>query len=79
MRRGVAQVAVHQPQPHVRLVRILVEVVDAAGVERRAAADDAPHLVALFQQQLGQVRAVLAGDAGDQGRLAVERRKAVDA
>ena len=30
------------------------------------AAHHAPHLVALVQEQLGQVRAVLSGDAGDQ-------------
>ena len=36
--------------------------------ERRAALD-AVHLVALVEQQLGQVGAVLAGDAGDQSRF----------
>jgi hypothetical protein len=36
------------------------------GVEQRGAALDAVHLVALFQQELGQIGAVLAGDAGDQ-------------
>ena len=35
-----------------------------------AAADDAVNLVALVQQQLGEIGAVLAGDAGDEGRLA---------
>ena len=33
------------------------------------AADEAVHLVALLEQQLGQVRAVLPGDAGDQRPL----------
>ena len=37
--------------------------------ERRAALD-AVHLVAFLQQELGQIRAVLAGDAGDQRLLA---------
>ena len=50
----------------VLLVRILVEVVDAVGVEERRAALDAVHLVALVEQELGEVGAVLAGDAGDQ-------------
>jgi hypothetical protein len=49
-------------------VRILVEVVDAVGVEQRAAALDAVHLVALVEQELGEVGAVLAGDAGDEMR-----------
>ena len=30
------------------------------------AADDGVHLVALLEQQLGEIGAVLAGDAGDQ-------------
>ena len=47
-------------------VRVLVEVVDAVGVEQRSAALDAVHLVALFQQEFGQIGAVLAGDAGDE-------------
>lgn len=35
------------------LVLILVEVMQTPGVEARRAADDAVHLVALLQQQLG--------------------------
>src|SRR2546428_7440137 len=31
--------------------------------------DDAMHLIAFVQEQLGQVRPVLPGDAGDQGAL----------
>jgi glutaminyl-peptide cyclotransferase len=41
-------------------------VVDAVGVEGAGAADDAVDLVALGQQELGEVGAVLAGDAGDE-------------
>ena len=48
-----------------RLVRVQVEVIDPAGVEAARAAFDPMHLVALFQQQLGQVAAVLPRDAGD--------------
>ena len=47
-------------------VRILVQVVDAVGVEQRRAALDAVHLVALLEQELGQVGAILAGHARDQ-------------
>ena len=36
-------------------------------LKRRGAADDAVDLVALLEQQLGEVRAVLPRDAGDQG------------
>lgn len=43
-----------------------LQVLDAARVERRAAAQHAVHDVALHQQQLGQVAAILAGDACDE-------------
>ena len=51
------------------LVRVLVEMVDPGGVERRGATLDAVHRVALAEQQLGQIGAVLTGDAGDQRPL----------
>ena len=41
-------------------------MVDAGGVEGRGPALDAVDLIALGEQQLGQIGAVLAGDAGDQ-------------
>jgi hypothetical protein len=58
-----------------RVVRVPVDVVQAAGVEGAGAADDAMHLVAFGQEELGQacaersrsIGAVLAGDAGDEG------------
>jgi len=64
---AVAEVAVVQVKAGVVNVRVLIDVVHALGVELAAAALDAVHDVALFQQQLGKVRAVLAGDAGDEG------------
>ncbi len=63
---GVGQVAIVQEQPGTALVRVLVEMVDPGGVERGGAPLDPVHLVALGQQQLGQIGPVLAGDAGDQ-------------
>ena len=62
----VGHVAVMQDQAPVRLVRILVQVVDAIGVEQRRAALDAVHLVAFVEQKFREVGAVLAGNAGDQ-------------
>ena len=50
-------------------VRVVVEVVDAIGVEEAGPALDAVHDVALVEQELGQVGAVLPGDAGDECRL----------
>ena len=32
-----------------------VEVLDASGVERRTAADDAVNLIAFFEEKLGQI------------------------
>jgi len=64
---GVAQVAVMQFEARVVNVRVLVDVVYALGVEQAAPAFDAVHDVTLFQQKLGEVRAVLAGDACDEG------------
>ena len=48
-------------------LRILIEVVDPRGVEAAGAPLDAMHRVAFLQQQLRQITAVLACDAGDQG------------
>ena len=50
-------------------VRILVEMVDAVGVERGGAALDAVDLIALGEQELRQVGAILASDAGNKGFL----------
>ena len=48
-----------------RLVGVVVEVVDPVRVEAGGAADDAVDLVALLEQELGQVGTVLAGQPGD--------------
>jgi hypothetical protein len=49
------------------LVRVLVEVIDPAGVKRGGTPLDPMHLVAILQEELRQVAAVLPCDAGDQG------------
>jgi len=56
-----------QEQAFVQQVRIVVQVIDPKGVERTAAAYDAVHGISFFKQQFGEVAAVLAGDAGDEG------------
>ena len=63
---GVGQVAVVEDEAAVGVVRVLVEVVDAVGVEQRGAAFDAVDGVAFVQQEFGEIGAVLAGDAGDE-------------
>ena len=50
----------------VDLMGVLVEVIDAIGVEAAGAALDAMDAIALLQQEFGEVGAVLAGDACDQ-------------
>jgi hypothetical protein len=69
---AVGEIAVVEGEPGrlsllTPLVRVLVEVIDPAGVEAARAPLDAVHLVALLQQQLRQVAAVLPRDASDQG------------
>lgn len=63
---AVREVSVVQENTGVGIVRITVEVVDALGVEGRGTTDDSVHHIALLQQQLREVGAVLAGDAGDE-------------
>ena len=47
----------------------LADVVDAPGVERAAPAHQTVHLVALLEQQLGEIAAVLPGDPRDERLL----------
>ena len=58
-RQLVEQVGLHQ-------LDVVAQMLDAREVLGAGAAHHAEDLVALLQQQLGQVRAVLPGDAGDQ-------------
>ena len=66
---GFAQVAVVQLEAGVVHMRVLVDVGHTLGVKAGRAPLDAVHGVAFFQQEFGQVRAVLAGDASDEGTL----------
>jgi hypothetical protein len=75
---AVGHVAVVQDEVPVVDMRILVQVVDARGVEARGSALDAMHLVALLQQEFGQIGAVLAGDAGDEGDFLVRHGEVLE-
>ena len=66
---GVGQVAVVEDEVAVLHMRVLVEMVDAVGVEEGGAALDAVDNVALLQQELGQIGAVLAGNAGNESNF----------
>ena len=66
---GVGEIAVMQMQPSVGFVGVAVEMVEATGVEARGAANDAVNLVTLGEQELGEVAAILSGDASDERDL----------
>ena len=60
---GVGHIAEMQPQAWVAFMRVLIEAVDAAGVEGGRTPLDAVNPVTLAQQPFGQKGAVLAGNA----------------
>ena len=66
----IRHVAEMQDELLVRLVRVLIEVLDAAGVEGGRAALQAVDGVALLKQELGEIGAVLSRRAGNEGHLA---------
>ena len=53
-------------------VGIGVEMIDARGIECAGAANDPVHFVALLQQQVGEITAILSGNAGDERLLHVD-------
>jgi hypothetical protein len=61
MKVGLGERSFHAPQA--LAVAVAVQVLNAARVERRAAPQHAVHDVALHEQQLSEVAAVLASDA----------------
>ncbi len=65
-RAAVVEVREMKKHPCAAGVEILVDVVDAVGVEARRAALQSVDLIPLGEEELGQIRPVLAGDAGDQ-------------
>jgi hypothetical protein len=65
-RRGVVEVAEVEEEAAAGVVRVLVDVVEPRGVEGRGTADEAVDLVALGEEELGEVRAILSCDAGDE-------------
>merc|ERR1719199_537081 len=68
---GIAEIAVVKEELDAGGVTVLVEMVNAAGVEGRRTTDNAVDGISLLEKELGKVRSVLAGDAGDEGDLSV--------
>ena len=63
---AVGEVAVMKNQARISVMGVLIEVIDTTGVEAAGPALDPVHLVALLQQKLGQIAAILACDPSDQ-------------
>jgi hypothetical protein len=59
-----------QRESWIQLVGVLIEVVDPLRVEAAGATLEAMDAVALLEQQLRQITAVLAGDARNQRNFA---------
>jgi hypothetical protein len=62
---AIGEIPIVEKQPGVGIVGIHIDVVDAVGIEGAGAAENAVDFIVFLQQQLGQVRAILAGDAGN--------------
>ena len=64
---GVTQITVVQLEVGVVDMRVLIDVAHPLGVEAAGPALDALDDVALFQQKLCKIRAILASDIGNEG------------
>ena len=60
---AVCEVAVVKHQARSIFVRVLIEMIDPAGIEAARSPLDTMHLITLLQQQLRQIAAVLASYA----------------
>ncbi len=63
---AICHVAMVQKKTHAFFMAILIQVVDAVGIEQRGAPLQAMHDVAFVEQEFGQVSAILPGHAGNQ-------------
>src|SRR6266487_6481058 len=73
---GVAEVSEVEKHAYAIDVWIGIEVVYARGIECARAANDAVHLIALLKQEIGEITAILSGNAGNE-RLLHEPRLAL--
>jgi hypothetical protein len=63
---GIGQISIMKDKVSVVHMGVLIQVVDAVGVEQGSPALDAVDFIAFFKEEFGQVGAVLAGAAGDE-------------
>ena len=71
----IGQVAIMEDDAALGIVELVIKVIDAFGIERRCAALDAVHLIALGEQELGKIGAVLAGDSRNECALVSHRSR----
>ena len=64
--RGVSHIPIVKHQPAPFLMRILIEMVDAMGVQQRTTALDAMHFISLVEKELREICAILTGDSSNQ-------------
>ncbi len=62
----VGDVAMVQEKANSRLMGIPIQMVDSRGIEKGCSPFYAMDDISLFEQELGQVRAILAGHSSDQ-------------
>ena len=60
-----------QRETHVVVMLVLIEMINAIGIERGGSAFDAVYGVALIEEQFSKIGAVLAGDTADQSHTFV--------
>ena len=62
----VGEVPMVQVQPHPIFMEILVEVINAPGVETGGPPDKTVNLIPLLQQELGKIGSILTSDSCNQ-------------
>src|SRR5258708_8387014 len=76
-KRRIGNVAVVQVEVHGSFVRVLKDVSDATGIEEAGPTDKPVHLIALADQEFGEIRTILTGDAGDECSLHMDAAETV--
>ena len=69
---SVCQVAIMKMKSNFSLVRVRVDVIQTIRIESGRPANDAMHLIAFGEQELGQVRAILPRDSKAYGPLSLQ-------
>ena len=64
--RRVRYVAIMQKQLYSIYMRILIKMINAAGIECRSTTYNPVHFVAFLEEELRKIRTILARDACDQ-------------